>query len=385
MAHPGHIDHDSLMRRISEVAADLQRRTEGLFRDPYRLEHRIVPSHVGNTHPTVTVVFLLSMNGNDVGDGAPYTAVVYGLEYGPLGEVLTASCTDVYSSMGHMVGSFLFLLQYRLAMELHTLLFSMDNMTTDWNRGARGIYSMLIYQHELDVDMNEMNEDGWKTVQDTYMSHRIPSHNSGPEMIGIPYPSNEESRHAVAILWNEALTRIHDRVVNEDVDTPWKPKATVTRIMNAFMLPSRMVSSRMPKRTGGFSSFSIDMTSKRSKRSRRSTRSKQSKRSKSMKRALGVTLGGAQGAPLDQAFTGVVLPSDLYRPILKPMHGGDGFAYQAPANLGAPAVYAPTKARRGRRRSVKRSVKRKGKARGLAPGHALPQGFGQMVQSFRPL
>ena len=95
--------------------------------------------------------------------------------------------------------------------------------------------------------------------------------------------------------------------------------------------------------------------------------------------------GGAQGAPLDQAFSGVVLPSDVYRPILKPMHGGDGFAYQG-ANL-APAVYAPTKARRGRRRSAKR----KGKARGLAPGHALPvghalpQGFGQMVQSFRPL
>ena len=95
--------------------------------------------------------------------------------------------------------------------------------------------------------------------------------------------------------------------------------------------------------------------------------------------------GGAQGAPLDQAFSGVVLPSDF--PILKPMHGGDGVAYQG-ANL-APAVYAPTKVRRGRRRSVKRSVKRKGKARGLPvgqpPGHALPPGFGQMVQSFRPL
>jgi len=253
MAHPGNTYHDSLIRRISDVAADLQRRTEGLFEAPYRLEHRIVPSHVGNTHPTVTVVFLLSMNENNVGDGAPYTAVVYGLEHGPLGEVLTASCTDVYSSMGHIVGSFLFLLQYRLAMELHTLLFSMDNMTTDWNRGARGIYSMLIYQHELDVDMNEMNEDGWKTVQDTYMAHRIPLHNSGPEMIGIPYPSNEESRHAVALLWNAALTRIHDRVVNEDADTPWKPKATVTRIMNTFMLPSRMASSRMvPKRQVGF-------------------------------------------------------------------------------------------------------------------------------------
>ena len=129
--------------------------------------------------------------------------------------------------------------------------------------------------------------------------------------------------------------------------------------------------------------------SKRSgtKRSKRSKHSKRSKRSKSMKRSH----GGAQGAPLDQAFSGVVLSSDF--PILKPMMGGDGFAYQG-ANLAVPAapaapVYAPMKGRRGRRRSVKRSVKRKGKARGLPvgqpPGHALPQGFGQMVQSFRPL
>ena len=106
-----------------------------------------------------------------------------------------------------------------------------------------------------------------------------------------------------------------------------------------------------------------------------------------MKRAI----GGAQGAPLEHAFSGVVLPSEVYRPILKPMHGGacgriqggDGVVYQAnlapaPAPAPAPAVYAPTKGRKRRR-----SVKRKGKARG--PGHALPQGFGQMVQSFRPL
>ena len=125
--------------------------------------------------------------------------------------------------------------------------------------------------------------------------------------------------------------------------------------------------------------------SKRLTRSKRVTRSKQSKR-------LTRSRGGAQGAPLDQAFSGVVLPSDVYRPILKPMHGGacgrahggDGFAYQA--NL-QPAVHvAPVKGRRAR---VKRSVKRRGKARGLPvglpPGHALPQGFGQIVQSFRPL
>ena len=85
---------------------------------------------------------------------------------------------------------------------------------------------------------------------------------------------------------------------------------------------------------------------------------------------------------MDQAFTGVVLPSDVYRPILKPMHGGayggDGFAYQA-NHPPVPAV--PMKGRRGK----KRSVKRRGKARALPPGHALPHGFGQMVQSFRPL
>jgi len=130
--------------------------------------------------------------------------------------------------------------------------------------------------------------------------------------------------------------------------------------------------------------------SKRLTRSKRVTRSKQSKR-------LTRSRGGAQGAPLDQAFSGVVLPSDVYRPILKPMHGGacgrahggDGFAYQA--NL-QPAVHvAPVKGRRARRRSVKRRGKARGLPVGLPPGHALPvghalpQGFGQIVQSFRPL
>jgi hypothetical protein len=100
--------------------------------------------------------------------------------------------------------------------------------------------------------------------------------------------------------------------------------------------------------------------------------------------------GGAQGAPLAQAFSGVVLPSDVYRPILKPMngqHGGDGVVYHSSLPV-APMV--PMKGRRGK----KRSVRRRGKARipvGLPPGHALPvghalpPGFGQMVQSFRPL
>ena len=109
------------------------------------------------------------------------------------------------------------------------------------------------------------------------------------------------------------------------------------------------------------------------------------KRSKrSMKHNTKRSRGGAQGAPLAQAFSGVVLPSDVYRPILKPMnggacgraHGGDGVVYQA-------SLPIPMKGRRGK----KRSVRRRGKARalGLPPGHALPPGFGQTVQSFRPL
>jgi len=106
------------------------------------------------------------------------------------------------------------------------------------------------------------------------------------------------------------------------------------------------------------------------KRLTRSKRSKQSKRSKRVTRSR----GGAQD--LDKAFTGVVLPSHVYHPILKPMHGGDGFAYQA---VNQPM--APIKGRRGK----KRSIKRRGKARALPPGHALPPGFGQIVQSFRPL
>lgn len=380
MAHPNHIDsdEDSLVRRISDMAADLQRRTEGLFQAPYRLEHRIIPPRAKNTYLTVAVLFVLSKNENDIDTGASYTIVVYSLEHGPLGKVLTATCTEVYSSIGRMVGSFLFLLQYRLAIELHTHLFLLDNMTDVPTRGANGVYSILIYQNDLDVDMKTMNKEGWNTVQNAYMTHRLPSESTSLEMLGIPYPSNEASRHKVALLWNAALTRIHDRVVNEDADTPWKTKATVTRIMNAFMLPSRMTLSR---KRDEFSRFSIDMT----RREQHITRSKKRniRSMKRSKRASHSKRGGAQGAPLDQAFSGVVLPSEVYQPILKPMHGGDGVVYQA-ANLAAPAVYPPTKALRGR---VKRSAKRKRKARapGLPPGHALPPGFGQMVQSFRPL
>lgn len=114
---------------------------------------------------------------------------------------------------------------------------------------------------------------------------------------------------------------------------------------------------------------------RRAKHSKRVTRAKRLKRTRTRSR------GGAQGAPLAQAFSGVVLPSDV--PILKPMHsghrGGDGYAYQA--NL-QPAV--PVKGRRGRRRSVKRHGKARGPV-GLPVGHALPPGFGQMVQSFRPI
>jgi len=113
---------------------------------------------------------------------------------------------------------------------------------------------------------------------------------------------------------------------------------------------------------------------------------------RSMKHKTKRSRGGAQGAPLEQAFSGVVLPSDVYRPILKhggtysKAHGGDGVVYHSSLPV-APMV--PMKGRRGK----KRSVRRRGKARalGLPPGHALPvghalpPGFGQMVQSFRPL
>jgi hypothetical protein len=130
---------------------------------------------------------------------------------------------------------------------------------------------------------------------------------------------------------------------------------------------------------------------KRSDTKRSTKRSKRSmKRSKrSLKHNTKRSRGGAQGAPLEQAFSGVVLPSDVYRPILKPMNGGDGYAYQASLPA-APMV--PMKGRRGK----KRSVRRRGKARmpvghalpvgyALPVGHALPPGFGQTVQSFRPL
>jgi len=376
MAHPGPIDEDLLLRRIRHVAADLQRQTEGLFRAPYHLLHRITPEE---SKDRIAVDFLLLTNGDgdedDWNDTMPYATVVYGLENSLMGKILTATCEGVGSLMGHMVGSFLFLLQYRMAMELHTRLFSLDNDTNDSAHGAKTIYSMLIYQDGLDVTMRTMTEEKWGIIEKAYIDNKSPSESTYPEMIGIPYSPNEVLRHKVALLWNTSLTRIHERVIKEKEgpQNPWNSDATVDRIMNTFMIP--MVS----KPAGGFSSFSIDMTSKQTKRSRRS---KRSKRSKSMKRAR----GGAQGAPLDQAFSGVVPPSEEYRPILKSIHGGacgrqhggDGVVYQA-ANLAlAPAVYAPTKGRRGRKRSARRRKTR-------APGHALPPGFGQMVQSFRPI
>ena len=143
------------------------------------------------------------------------------------------------------------------------------------------------------------------------------------------------------------------------------------------------LSSLSPYDPSQFSSFLVDMT-RRVKRSD-TTRSLKHKTKRSLKHKTKRSRGGAQGAPLEHAFSGVVLPSDVYRPILKPMNGGDGYAYQA-------SLPVPMKGRRGK----KRSVRRRGKARmpvghalppghALPVGHALPPGFGQTVQSFRPL
>jgi hypothetical protein len=123
------------------------------------------------------------------------------------------------------------------------------------------------------------------------------------------------------------------------------------------------------------------------KRSKRSNTKRSMKRSKrSLKHKTKRSRGGAQGAPLEHAFSGVVLPSDVYRPILKPMNGGacggDGYAYQA----SLPAIpMAPMKGRRGKKRSVRRRGKARALGHALPVGHALPPGFGQTVQSFRPL
>ena len=59
MSHSGPTE-DQLLRRIRDTAAHLQSQTEGFFRAPYRLEHRVIPSAADEAHPRVTVVFLLS-------------------------------------------------------------------------------------------------------------------------------------------------------------------------------------------------------------------------------------------------------------------------------------------------------------------------------------
>jgi hypothetical protein len=262
---------DQLMDRIREIAAQLQHRVEGLFRAPYRLEYQIIPPRAESAHPNIAVIFSLLKNGgyghNATGNEVvtPHVTVFYNLDNSPMGQVITAVCPSVDSPIGHMVGSFLFLLQYRMSIEVGARLFMLDNMTEDPIRGAEGIYSMLIYKHDLDLDVDEMNEAQWKLIHNTYMAPRTPIVVNGPEMVGVPFTSNSASQLEVFLLWNASLVRIYNRVIQENEqnqNNPWKSQSTITRLMNAFMFPSRMLSSRMvpSKKEGGFSLFSINRT-----------------------------------------------------------------------------------------------------------------------------
>lgn len=294
MASSSNVDHNEspLIERISRIASHFQHLVKELFRAPYHLEHQVIPPRAGSPHPNIALVFSLikehgyglDMEGNEV--VIPHVTVVYSLENSPMGQVITAVCQSVDSPIGHMVGSFLFLLQYRISIEIGVCMFTLDNMTQDPIRGASGIYSMLIYKHDLDLEVDEMNEAQWKLIHNTYMAPRAPIFVNGPEMVGLPCTSNRNSQHEVALLWNASLERIRLSVIKEnenDEHNPWKPRATITKIMHTFMLPSRMLPSRMlpSQKEGGFSLFSINRTRRRQSRMKRGVSKKSTHRKRS--------------------------------------------------------------------------------------------------------
>ena len=187
------------MSHVVSVLTALYQKAVPLFRPPYYLEYTITP------RPRCYVV-LFALRKEDW--YVAHASVIYVLHD------LTAVCDHVDSAIGHRVGSFLFLLHYRLAMECGVRLFTLDNMTDDPPRAARGIYSMLIW---------EEGREG-EEIPLAYLDHmegrpprpgNVMGALSGPEMVGVPYIPN---CRLVVRAWNVALRRLRDRV-----STLWSP------------------------------------------------------------------------------------------------------------------------------------------------------------------
>jgi hypothetical protein len=174
-----------------------------------------------------------------------HASVVYTVEDG------LAVCDHVDSAIGHRVGSFLFLLHYRLAIECGVRLFTLDNMTDDPPRAARGIYSMLICQEGregeeiplayLDHMEGRIPRPGnvvgalhGPEISTTPSGSTISAVPKGPEMVGVPYVPHS---NLVVRAWNAALRRLRDRVFTlwsrENEGSPWSPRV---REMNSLFL-----------------------------------------------------------------------------------------------------------------------------------------------------
>ena len=197
------------------VVTALYQKAVPLFRPPYYLEYTVTPH-------SKSCIVLFALRKDDW--YVAHASVVYTVDG-------RAVCDHVDSAIGHRVGSFLFLLHYRLAIECGVRLFTLDNMADDPPRAARGIYSMLISQEGREGE----------EIPLAYLDHmegRIPrpgnvvGHLSGPEMVGVPYVPGSS---LVVRAWNVALRRLWDRVSTmwshkngENRGSPWSPRVRET-------------------------------------------------------------------------------------------------------------------------------------------------------------
>ena len=219
------------MPHVVSVLTALYQKAVPLFRPPYYLEYTITP------RPRCYVV-LFALRKEDW--YVAHASVVYVLHD------LTAVCDHVDSAIGHRVGSFLFLLHYRLAMECGVRLFTLDNMTDDPPRAARGIYSMLIWEAGREGEeiplayLDHMEGQSGNVIgvlsgpefSSTPSGSTRPAALSGPEMVGVPYVPGS---HLVARAWNVALRRLRDRVSTLwSPISPWSP--SVREIMRHLFL-----------------------------------------------------------------------------------------------------------------------------------------------------
>lgn len=199
------------------VLTALYQKAVPLFRPPYYLEYTVTP------RPRCYVV-LFALRKEDW--YVAHASVVYVLHD------QTAVCDHVDSAIGHRVGSFLFLLHYRLAMECGVRRFTLDNMTDDPPRAARGIYSMLIWEEGREGEEiplayldhmegrpprpgNVMGALSGPEISSTPSGSTRPAVPWGPEMVGVPYVPD---CRLVVRAWNMAFRRLRDRV-----STLWSP------------------------------------------------------------------------------------------------------------------------------------------------------------------